>query len=123
MTQLKWVRDPGRLTLSQATSAAYRYDIRVTDDGRAALAVRHAHAGLDAEPVKTFTYKTVPAARNGAQRFEDKHGYAESDVDRINQLCAMAWDEGFAAGYSADHNSLAPSADVNPYCKTETTED
>lgn len=77
MTQLNWVRDPGRLTLSQATSSAYRYDIRATDDGRAALAVRHAHDEPTALPIKTFTYKTVPAARGGAQRFEDKHGYRD----------------------------------------------
>ena len=118
--QLTWTCDEGGLTLCQAVSAAYRYKIRRLADGRAAISIRHAHADETAPPIKRFTYKTVPAARNGAQRFEDKHGYHEEEIDRINRLCAMAWDEGFNAGTVDEFKYAKPA---NPYRKTETTED
>lgn len=120
--ELNWTLHPKAINVQVAQSAAFQYRLQEWNDGQAELTVQHRGDRPSAEPVKRFVYKSRKAAFGGAKRFEDQHGYRD-DVDRINRLCAAAWDEGFAAGYSADHNPLAPSADVNPYRKTETTED
>lgn len=121
--QLNWYLDPKQINVQRARSAAYQYRLQEWNDGRTELTVQHLGDRPNAKPVKNFVYKNWNGALGGAQRFEDQHGYRD-DVDRINRLCAMAWDEGYEAGYSADRNPLAPSESfANPYRKTETTED
>lgn len=110
--KLNWTLHPKQINVRVAQSNAFQYRVQTWDDGQAALTVQHLGDRPSAKPIKYFVYKGTTPAFGGAQRFEDKHGYRD-DVDRINRLCAMAWDEGRAASGFAS----------NPYRKTETTED
>lgn len=121
---LNWHLHPKQINVQQARSAAYQYTLLNYVDGRAELSIQHRGDQPSAKPIKRFVYKNRNGAFGGAQRFEDQHGYRHDDTDRINRLCAAAWDEGYEAGYSAERNPLAPSEVlINPYRKTETTED
>lgn len=113
MMDLNWEIYPTQVNKYVAASAAYRYTLILRNDGLADMYVRHQGDEASTRPIKLFTYKSRKAAENGAQRFENKHGYHADDIDRINRLCAMAWDEGRTAAEDAQ----------NPYRKTETTED
>lgn len=110
--ELNWTLDPKHINVQVARSAAYQYRLQEWNDGQAELTVQHRDDRPSARPVKRFVYKNRNAAFGGAKRFEDQHGYRDDD-DRINRLCAMAWDEG----------RQAPEDAQNPYRKTETTED
>ena len=122
--QLNWHLHSKQINVQTARSAAYQYTLLNYVDGRAELSIQHRGDQPSAKPIKRFVYKNRNGAFGGAQRFEDQHGYRHDDTDRINRLCAAAWDEGYEAGYSVERNPLAPSEVlVNPYRKTETTED
>lgn len=122
--ELNWTLHPKAINVQVAQSAAYQYRVQEWKDGQAELTVQHRGDRLSAKPVKNFVYKNRKAAHNGAQRFEDKHGYRD-DVDRINRLCAMAWDEGYKSGHTeAEFAAMGREEGArNPYRKTETTED
>jgi hypothetical protein len=122
--QLNWTLHPKQINIQQARSAAYQYTLINHVDGRAELSVQHRGDQPSETPIKWFVYKNRNGAFGGAQRFEDQHGYRD-DIDRINRLCAMAWDEGYTAGRTeADFIALGREEDVrNPYRKTETTKD
>ncbi len=126
--QLNWTLHPKQINIQQARSAAYQYTLINHVDGRAELSVQHRGDQPSEKPIKWFVYKNRNGAFGGAQRFEDQHGYRD-DIDRINRLCAMAWDEGFNAGTAAEPMTDEWSGPVkyigalNPYRKTETTED
>lgn len=126
--QLTWTEDPKQGNILRSRSAAYQYTLINYTDGRAELAVQHRGDRPSERPVKRFVYKNRKAAYGGAERFEGQHGYRD-DVDRINRLCAMAWDEGFNAGTEAEPTTDSWAGPIrytgpdNPYRKTETTED
>lgn len=125
---LVWNLHPKQINVQQARSAAFQYTLLNYSDGRAELSVQHRGDRPSAKPVKQFVYKSRNAAFGGAQRFEDQHGYRD-DIDRINRLCAMAWDEGYEHGVKDMQDQVEVSnyavrpQRVNPYRKTETTED
>lgn len=126
---LNWTLHPKAINVQVAQSAAYQYRLQEWNDGQAELTVQHLGDRPSAKPVKNFVYKNRKAAFGGAQRFEDQHGYRD-DVDRINRLCAMAWDEGVRVGAKVGAAAQAEHTDTgtwtvpeNPYRKTETTED
>lgn len=125
---LNWTLHPKAINVQVAQSAAYQYRLQEWNDGQAELTVQHLGDRPSAKPVKNFVYKNRKAAFGGAQRFEDQHGYRD-DVDRINRLCALAWDEGFNAGTAAEPMTdewggpVKYAGPLNPYRKTETTED
>lgn len=123
--KLNWTLHPKHINVQLAQSAAYQYRLQEWNDGQAELTVQHRGDRPSAKPVKSFVYKSRKAAFGGAQRFENQHGYRD-DVDRINRLCAAAWDEGRDA-CARDLQDTAmygsPHATTNPYRKTETTED
>lgn len=132
--QLNWYLDPKQINVQRARSAAYQYTLINYNDGRAELTVQHRGDRPSAKPVKRFVYKNRNAAFGGAKRFEDQHGYHEDEIDRINRLCALAWDEGYALGVDDERISnenigiagmgmKVNPARENPYRKTETTED
>jgi hypothetical protein len=131
--QLNWTLHPKQINIQQARSAAYQYTLINHVDGRAELSVQHRGDRPSEKPIKWFVYKNRNGAFGGAQRFEDQHGYRD-DVDRINRLCAMAWDEGYALGVDDERTSndnigiagmgmKVNPARENPYRKSETTED
>jgi hypothetical protein len=132
--QLVWNLHPKQINVQQARSAAYQYRLQEWNDGRAELTVQHRGDRPSETPIKRFVYKNRNGAFGGAQRFEDQHGYREEEIDRINRLCAMAWDEGYALGVDDERTSndnigiagmgmkVTPARE-NPYRKTETTED
>lgn len=126
--ELNWTLHPKHINVQLAQSAAYQYRLQEWNDGQAELTVQHLGDRPSAKPVKNFVYKSRNAAFGGARRFEDQHGYRD-DVDRINRLCAAAWDEGFNAGTAAEpltdewNGSVKYAGPPNPYRKTETTED
>lgn len=130
--KLIWNLHPKQSNVQQAHSAAYQYTLLNYDDGRAELSVQHQGDQPSAKPIKRFVYKNRNGAFGGAQRFEDQHGYRHDDTDRINRLCAAAWDEGYALGIH-DEQTANECIDItgskvnpvreNPYRKTETTED
>lgn len=127
--KLNWTLHPTYINVQVAQSAAYQYRLQEWNDGRAELTVQHRGDRPSAKPVKRFVYKNRNAAFGGAKRFEDQHGYRD-DVDRINRLCATAWDEGVrvgakvgAAAQSEHTDTSAWTVPENPYRKTETTED
>lgn len=126
--KLNWTLHPTYINVQVAQSAAYQYRLQEWNDGQAELTVQHLGDRPSAKPVKNFVYKNRKAAFGGAQRFEDQHGYRD-DVDRINRLCAIAWDEGFNAGTAAEPTTdswggpIRYTGSENPYRKTETTED
>lgn len=120
---LNWTLHPKHINVQLAHSAAYQYRLQEWNDGQAELTVRHRGDRPSARPVKRFVYKNRSAALGGAKRFEDQHGYRD-DGDRINRLCAMAWDEGYETGWSNGMGGLKVGPErINPYRKTETTED
>lgn len=122
--QLVWALHPTYINVQVAKSAAYQYRVQEWNDGQAELTVQHNGDRPSARPVKRFVYKNRNGAFGGAQRFEDRHGYGSDDVERINRLCAMAWDEGYEAGYAADQNPLAlDPTDHNPYRKSSDDND
>lgn len=127
--QLVWNLHPKQMNVQQANSAAYQYRLQEWNDGRTELTVQHRGDRPSETPIKRFVYKNRNGAFGGAQRFEDKHGYLADQVDRINRLCAVAWDEGFNAGTTADPMTDEWSGPVkyvgalNPYRKAETTEE
>lgn len=129
--ELTWTLHPKHINVQLARSAAYQYRLQEWNDGRAELTVQHRGDSPGARPVKRFVYKNRNAALGGAKRFEDQHGYRD-DVDRINRLCALAWDEGYTLGIHDEQTanecigitgSKIDPARENPYRKTETTED
>lgn len=121
--QLNWHLHPKQINVQQARSAAYQYTLINYNDGRAELKVQHRGDQPSETPIKRFIYKNRNGAFGGAQRFEYKHGYGAADVDRLNRLCAMAWDEGYEAGYAADQNPRAlDPTDRNPYRKSSNNE-
>lgn len=75
--RLQWRPDPAQANKRVATSPAYHYVLLELADGQGALHVRHRGDRPSAPTIKDFTYKSPKAAQNGAQRFEDKHGYAD----------------------------------------------
>lgn len=111
--ELNWTLDPKHINVQLARSAAYQYRLQEWNDGQAELTVQHRGDSPGTRPIKRFVYKSRSAAFGGAKRFEDQHGYRDDEADRINRLCATAWDEGRTAAEDAQ----------NPYRKTETTED
>lgn len=126
--ELNWTLHPKAINVQVAQSAAFQYRLQEWNDGQAELTVQHRGDRPSAKPVKNFVYKSRKAAFGGAKRFEDQHGYRD-DVDRINRLCAAAWDEGYEHGVKdmqdqveVNNYALRPHR-TNPYRKTETTED
>lgn len=77
--KLKWQLCPEQINKREAESPAYQYVIVLRSDGQADLSVRHQGERASARPIKFFSYCNHQAAVNGAQRFEDKHGYAEPE--------------------------------------------
>jgi hypothetical protein len=127
--QLTWTLHPAQINIQQAVSAAYQYTLISYNDGRAELSVQHRGDRSSATPIKRFVYKNHRAAIGGAKRFEDKHGYREEEIERINRLCAMAWYEGYEHGVKdmqdqaeVSNYAVRPHR-LNPYRKTETTEE
>lgn len=75
--KLNWQLDPKHLNVQKALSAAYQYRVQDWNDGQAALTVQHRGDRPSGKPVKYFVYKNRKASHNGAQRFENTHGYAD----------------------------------------------
>lgn len=75
---LNWTLHPKHTNVQLAQSAAYQYRLQEWNDGQAELTVQHRGDRPSAKAVKNFVYKSRKAAFGGAQRFEDKHGYAEA---------------------------------------------
>lgn len=75
--QLQWNLHPKQINVQQATSAAFQYRVQEWNDGQAELNVQHRGERPSEYPIKRFVYKNRKAAHNGAQRFEDKHGYRD----------------------------------------------
>lgn len=75
--KLQWRPDPKQANKRVATSAAYHYVILLRTDNQAEMFVRHRGDRPSAQPIKSFPYKNHKAALGGAQRFEDKHGFAD----------------------------------------------
>lgn len=122
--ELNWTLDPKHINVQLARSAAYQYRLQEWNDGQAELTVQHRGDRPGTRPIKRFVYKNRNAAFGGAKRFEDQHGYRDDEADRINQLCATAWDEGYETGWSNGMGGLKVGPErINPYRKTETTED
>lgn len=130
--ELIWTLHPKHINVQLARSAAYQYRLQEWNDGQAELTVQHREDRPSARPIKRFVYKNRNAAFGGAKRFEDQHGYRDDENDRINRLCALAWDEGYTLGIH-DEQTANECIDItgskidpmreNPYRKTETTED
>ena len=74
---LNWQLHPKQINVQVATSAAFQYHVQTWNDGQAALTVQHRGDRPSAKPIKYFVYKGTTPAFNGAQRFEDKHGYRD----------------------------------------------
>lgn len=74
---LNWQLHPKQINVQVATSAAFQYHVQTWNDGQAALTVQHRGDRPSAKPIKYFVYKGRTPAFNGAQRFEDKHGYRD----------------------------------------------
>lgn len=74
---LNWQSHPQQANKRTAVSASHQYVLIVGSDGTTGLTVQHRGDRPSARPVKSFTYKSRKAAENGAQRFEDRHGYED----------------------------------------------
>lgn len=74
---LNWQSHPQQANKRTAVSASHQYVLIVGSDGTTGLTVQHRGDRPSARPVKHFTYKNRKAAENGAQRFEDRHGYED----------------------------------------------
>lgn len=74
---LQWNLHPDHLNVQRATSAAFQYRVQEWGDGQAELNVQHRGDRPSERPIKRFVYRNRKAAHNGAQRFEDKHGYRD----------------------------------------------
>lgn len=74
---LNWQIDPKQLNVQRARSAAYQYTLINYNDGRAEMSVQHRGDRPSETPIKRFVYRNQNGAYGGAQRFENKHGYAD----------------------------------------------
>lgn len=74
---LQWQLHSKQINVQQATSAAFQYRVQEWTDGQTELTVQHRGDRPSERPIKRFVYKNRRAAHNGAQRFEDKHGYRD----------------------------------------------
>lgn len=128
--RLQWRPDPAQANKRVATSPAYHYVLLELADGQADLHVRHRGDRPSAPTIKGFTYKSPKAAQNGAQRFEDKHGYADPAHHAPAAVVPFLWPfsehtRTYIRGMQERAQGLAPvprGEDVSTFVETATME-
>lgn len=126
--RLQWRPDPAQANKRVATSPAYHYVLLELADGQGALHVRHRGDRPSAPTIKDFTYKSPKAAQNGAQRFEDKHGYADPAHHAPAAVVPFLWrfsdhTRAYIRGMQERAQGLASiprGADVSTFIETAT---
>jgi hypothetical protein len=125
---LNWSRHPTQVNKQQAHSAAYQYVLIEYNDGRAELSVRHRGERPSERPIKRFTYRNLSGAYGGAQRFEDKHGYADPAHHAPAAVVPFLWPfsahtRAFIRGMQERAQGLAPvprGEDVSTFIENAT---